>query len=463
MTGDVSLRLRAAAEIELRRRRERAELESRYDWYGEECGCGLPVGTCVKHHRARRNQRPPGTPGAPDPASDWYVCLFEAGRGSGKTRSGAEFVRWKVESGAWKHVALVNETVKDVRDVMIEGPGGLLDIAPPWCRPIYEPSKARVTWPNGAVATIYSAEQPGLLRGPQFHGAWMDELPKWRKFQQETWDMLQFGMRLGARPQIFVSTTPRPTPTYKAIRSAKTTVLLRATTYENRAHLASTFFDNVTAGYEGTRLGRQELNAELLEDTPGALWTTDMLDKPRVSAVPMGVQLVRVAVGVDPGAGSNDPESGAETGIVVAARGSDGHGYVLEDATIKGTPDDWARAAVDAYNRHRADVLAAEINNGGDMVLAVIASVNPSIPTKKLWASRGKVTRAEPISRLAEQSRIHHVGLFTQLETQLTNWVPGDKSPDRLDAYVWALTEVMLETRASGHVATGGSRPRLQA
>ena len=454
---------RAAAELELRAREERRRLDSRFDWYGEPCSCGLALGACRHHHRARENQRPPGYPGAASDDASWYVCLIEAGRGFGKTRCGAEWVRSKAEAFPGCHIALVNETVKDVRDVMIEGPGGLIDIAPPWCQPLYEPSKARVTWPNGSVATIYSAEQPGLLRGPQFHFAWLDELPKWRRAQQETWDMLQFGMRLGDRPQILISTTPKPTETYKKIRSDKRTVRLGGSTYDNRAQLAETFFENVTTDYAGTRLGRQELFAELLEDTPGALWTTDMIDGPRVVTLPPMVRLIRVAVGVDPGAGSSDPESGAETGIVVAARGSDGHGYVLDDLSVKGSPDEWAEAAVAGYETHKADVLAAEINNGGDMVLAVIASANPTVPTKKLWASRGKVTRAEPVARLYEQGKIHHVGSFPVLETQMTGWIPGEKSPDRMDALVWALTEVMLEgKKSSGKIAVGGERPAFQ-
>jgi phage terminase large subunit-like protein len=460
---------RARAMLALRERERRRRLGPKYDWYGDECVCGVPLGECREHHRARPEQRPAGFPRATSGRTDWDVVLFESGRGWGKTRAGAEFVRHQVERGAWGHVALINETVKDVRDVMIEGPGGLLDIAPPWFRPIYEPSKARVTWPNGAYATIFSAEQPGLLRGPQFHGGWLDEIAKWKHAQQETWDMFSFGLRLGAHPQAIITTTPRPTPTYKKIRAHARTVRSGGSTYENRAHLASTFFDKVTSDYANTRLGRQELEAQLLEDVPGALWTHEIIERSRrPGGVPYPHTLKRVVVGVDPAAGSNDPESGAETGIVVAGLASDDQCYVLEDASVKGSPEEWARAVLSAYERHAADRIVAEKNNGGDMVAHVITSApgGRNAPVALVWATRGSELRAEPVALLYESDRIHHVGRLDALEDQMTGYVPGlpkKQQPnriDRLDALVWCCSELMLGAGPqTGQCVTGGDRP----
>ena len=379
---------------------------------------------------ARPNQVPP--PG------DWRTWLVLAGRGFGKTRTGAEWVREQVEQGQCSRMALVAPTAADARDVMVEGESGILAISPPWFRPLYEPSKRRLTWPNGAIATTYSADEPDRLRGPQHDGAWADELAAWK--YSETWDMLMFGLRLGADPRAVVTTTPKPVRLIRELLAAATTVVTRGSTYENADNLAPAFFEKIISKYEGTRLGRQELHAEVLDDVPGALWARKMLDDLRRLAAP---DLVRVVVAVDPAVTSE--EGSDETGIVVAGKGADGHGYVLEDLSGRFSPDAWARRAVDAYQERQADRVIAEVNNGGDLVETIVRTVDARVSYKGVHASRGKQTRAEPVAALYEQGRIHHVGSLEDLEDQMCTWLPGMKSPDRMDALVWALTELMLD------------------
>lgn len=374
------------------------------------------------------------------PDGDWLVWLLLAGRGFGKTRTGAEWVRAEVESGRRGQLALIAPTAADVRDVMIEGESGLLRISPPWFRPEYQPSKRRVVWPNGATATTYSAEDPDQLRGPNIDGAWCDELAAW-KYAQEAWDMLMFTLRSGVDPRAVVTTTPRPTKIVRELVASQTTHVTHGRTYDNAANLAPSFLHSITARYAGTRLGRQELDAEILTDTPGALWKREQIDELRVTQAP---SLRRIVVAVDPEASSD--EGAAETGIIVAGLGEDGHGYVLDDRSLRGTPDQWARAAVTAYHTWEADRLCAEVNNGGEMVEHTIRTVDRHIAYKTLHASRGKTARAEPIAALYEQHRVHHVGFFGELEDQLCTWVAGATSPDRLDALVWALTELLLQT-----------------
>jgi phage terminase large subunit-like protein len=330
----------------------------------------------------------------------------------------------------------VAETAADVRDVVVEGESGILACAPPWCRPIYQPTKRRLTWPNGTIATTYSGDAPEQLRGPQHHHAWCDEVAKWR-YAQEAWDNLELGLRLGQHPQVVATTTPRPIPLLRQLLADRGTVVTRGSTYENTVNLASTFKDRVLSRYEGTRLGRQELYAELLEDTPGALWTRLLLEQTRVRQVPT---LRRIVIGLDPG---------NEAGILVAGLGDDGHGYVLEDLSLSGSPATWAGQAIAAYHKYRANVIVAEANHGGDMVLTTIATQDAKVAARKVWASQGKYARAEPVSALYEKGLVHHVGLFAALEDQLCNWVPGEglPSPNELDALVWALTDLMLGTR----------------
>ena len=335
---------------------------------------------------------------------------------------------------------MVARTAADTRDVMVEGESGVLAISPPDFVPVYVSSARRLTWPNGSQATLYSAEEPDLLRGPQHHYAWADELASWKR--PETWDMLMFGLRLGAHPQVVVTTTPRPVRLVKELVADPTCITVRGSTYENRANLAPSFFSQIVTKYEGTRLGRQELMAEILDDNPGALWTRDLIERTRVTHAP---HLVRIAVGVDPEASSG--ESSAETGIIVAGLGIDGHGYILDDATIRGTPFEWGSQAVAAYHRHQADRMVGEVNNGGDMVGYVIQSIDPTVAFTAVHASRSKQARAEPVSALYERGLVHHVGAFPELEDQLCEFVPasGHASPDRLDALVWAITALMLE------------------
>jgi len=382
---------------------------------------------------ARPNQLPP--------QGDWRVWLLLAGRGFGKSRTGAEWVREQVESGRSRRIALVAPTAADVRDVMIEGESGLLAICPPWNMPVYESSKRRLTWPNGAIATTYSAEEPDRLRGPQHDAAWCDEVAAWR--YPETWDMLMFGLRLGVDPRCVVTTTPKPIPIIRNLLKSPTTAITRGSTYENRANLAEAFFEQIVAQYEGTRLGRQELYAEVLDDVEGALWTRALIDQHRVKVAP---ELKRIVVAIDPAITASDDSD--ETGIVVAGLGVDNHGYALDDLSLRASPDGWARRAVEAYHARKADRIVAEVNQGGDMVEYTIRTVDPRASIKKVHAARGKQTRAEPIVALYEQGRIHHVGVLPQLEEQMCNWVPGMDSPDRMDAAVWAFTELMLGQRS---------------
>lgn len=372
------------------------------------------------------------------PDSDWYIWLLLSGRGFGKTRTGAELVcKWAKD---FSPIALIGQTKADVRDTMVEvGDSSILKISPPWFRPVYEPSKRRLTWPNGTLGIVYSGDEPDQLRGPQHAKAFVDELSKFR-YPQETWDNLMMGLRIGAKPQVVVTTTPRPIPIIKSLVKDKQAVVTRGHTLENKANLATSTLKYILAKYEGTRLGRQELAGEILEDNPNALWKRDQIELLRVREAP---EMKRVVVAIDPQAANT--EDSAETGIIVAGLGMDGHGYILADATVKGSPDMWGKAAITAFHMLRADRIIGEVNNGGDMVEYVIRSIESNVPFKSVHASRGKIIRAEPVSALCEQGKIHHVGTFPDLEDQLCEWVPGEKSPDRLDALVWAITELMLD------------------
>jgi phage terminase large subunit-like protein len=383
------------------------------------------------------------------PPGNWQFWVLLAGRGFGKTRTGAEWIRESVEHRGCRRIALVARTAADCRDVMVEGESGILAISPPWFKPKYEPSKRRLTWPNGAIATTYSADEPDLLRGPQHDGAWCDELASWR--YAEAWDNLMFGLRLGNDPRCVVTTTPKPVKLLRDVLNNPAAVITRGSTYENRANLAPAFFNQIVSKYEKTRIGLQELFAVLLDDAPGALWKRQQIEDLRVTSHPA---LKRIVVAIDPPASSE--EGSNEAGIVVAGLGENKHGYVLDDLSLIAKPKQWADQAIAGFNKYEADRIIAEKNNGGDLVESNIRAVDPDVPVKLVWASRGKQTRAEPIASLYERGLVHHVGMFGDLETQMCNWEPGtSESPDRLDALVWALTELMLPDKSGAKAARG--------
>lgn len=342
-------------------------------------------------------------------------------------------------------------TAADARDVIVEGNSGILSVHPEHERPLYEPSKRRITWPSGAIATCYNASEPDQLRGPQHHYAVVDELAKF-PHAQDLWDQLQFGLRLGSKPQAVIATTPRPIPIIKRLMADAGTILTRGRTLDNRSNLAAGAVDALIERYSGTRLGRQELEGEIVDDVPGALWTRAMIDATRVRDAPA---MSRVVVAIDP-SGTDGSDDGDDVGIVVAGRGVDGRGYVLADSTCKLSPEGWARLAITAYHRWQADRIVAERNFGGAMVGAVIRAADASVPYKEVVASRGKSARAEPVSALYEQGRISHVAqpgveslstLEDEMVLMASSGFMGEGSPNRVDALVWALTEVML-----GHI-----------
>lgn len=393
---------------------------------------------------ARRNQLQPGSPGAADPRNDWLVWLLLAGRGFGKTRTGGETVREWVSAGA-RRIHLVGPTASDVRNVMILGESGLMNWFPPNERPRYEPSKHLITFHTGAVAETFSADEPDRLRGPQCSHFWADELAAWR-FLQDAWDNLMFGWRKSDTPKGFISTTPKPLKLLREIIADPSTVTTRASSYENRDNLSPRWFENIIRKYEGTRLGRQELMAEILDDVPGALWTQQIIDAARIKLADVRwEQVIRIVVAIDP-AVSNKPESD-ETGIIVAGLTRSNHVLVFDDLSCKESPLGWASIAVTAYHSKRADRIVGEVNNGGDLVESNIRAVAPDVAFRAVRASRGKAVRAEPVAALYEQGRVHHVGLLPELEQQMTGWSPqsGEKSPDRMDALVWAVTELVVD------------------
>jgi phage terminase large subunit-like protein len=379
------------------------------------------------------------------PSGDWLTWLVLAGRGFGKTRCGAEWIREEVCANRARRIALVAETQKDLEEVMVFGESGILSVFPPDQRPKVTRKPIRIEFHNGAIAYGYNATEPDQLRGPQFDCAWGDEFAKWR-YARETWDQLQFGLRLGAHPRQVITTTPRPIPVLKEILAAPTTVVSRGVTADNSANLAKSFLTSITTKYAGTRLGRQELSAEILDDIPDALWTRAAIDRDRRAASDIP-QLKRIVVAIDPAAKTNEtPEEGAATGIIVAGVGEDNRAYVIDDQTMRGSPNAWARMAVACFDRYAADCIVGETNNGGEMVEATIRAVRPTIPFREVHASRGKWTRAEPIAALYEQGRVSHVGTFAALEDEMVYFGPnglvGGASPDRVDALVWALTEL---------------------
>jgi predicted phage terminase large subunit-like protein len=424
-----------------------------------------------------------GRPNQQEPPGNWSVWLAMAGRGFGKTRMGSEWVRSMMcgssplTGGRVRHMALVAETAADARDVMVQSQGGILKCHPPEFRPVYKPSLRKLEWPNGAVAHTYSADDPEQLRGPEHEAAWSDELAKWQ-YAQETWDMLQFGLRVGDNPRQLVTTTPRPIPVVRELLENKDTFVTRGSTYDNYHNLSAKFLAKMKEKYEGTRLGRQELHAEVLDDVPGAMWTRRMLEM-RSASNPKGAGMTkseglpdmrRVVVGVDPSGthgeidmrrkeargGDHEFEVGDDVGIVCAGLGDDGMIYVLDDATINLGPEGWARRVVDTYRRHDADMIVGEANFGGAMVEHTIRTIDKRVPYRPVHASRGKAVRAEPVAALYEQGRVRHVGSMAKLEDQMIYMTQrgyeGAGSPDRLDAMVWAITDLVFGKSARGGV-----------
>lgn len=398
------------------------------------------------------------------PVGKWRVWVPLVGRGWGKTRTASETVRHWVEQGGKKRIALVNDTDRDTRGVNVEGPDGIVAVCPPWDKPTYQPSKCQVVWweggtPNGepasksvrAVALLYSAEAPEQLRGPQHDGALCDELAKWKNLRKAdpqgdtAWSNLLFGLRMGDNPQVIVPTTPRPVPTLKDLLRRPGVVVTRGRLADNRANVATDWYDDILARYSGTRLGRQEIDGELLEDTEGAMWTLLAIEATRVQAAP---PLIRVVIGVDP------PGSTAECGIIAAGLAGNGHVYILNDHSRAGKPEEWGAAIVAAYDQWQADAVVAETNFGGEMVAATVRAAagnarllgvrsTANINIRTVTATRGKQTRAEPVSALYGQNRVHHVGSFAAVEDQMSTWVPGLPSPDRMDALVWSVTDLL--------------------
>ena len=388
------------------------------------------------------------------PEGKWRSWLVLGGRGAGKTRAGAEWVRSQVEGarpfdkGKASRIALLGETYDQVREVMVTGDSGILACSPPDRRPEWRASERKLVWPNGAEAQFFSAHDPDGLRGPQFDAAWADEFAKWKK-AQATWDMLQFALRLGSDPRVCVTTTPRNVPVLRDLMALKSTVTTQAATEANRANLAKSFLAEVRERYAGTRLGRQELDGVLVADTEGAWWTGEMLDRARCLSVP---PLDRVVVAVDPAVSSGSKADAC--GIIVAGAQVQGppedwRAYILADCTIKGVgPVGWACAAIAAMDAHGAEKLIAEVNQGGQLVEEVIRQVDPLVPYKGVHATRGKVVRAEPVAALYEQGRVRHVEGLSDLEDQMSlmtsRGYEGEGSPDRVDALVWAVHELLI-------------------
>ena len=400
---------------------------------------------------ARDDQLPPERP-------DWSTWLMIGGRGAGKTRAGAEWVRAAamghplIGRPACGRIALVGETLADVRDVMIEGVSGLLAVSPAAERPAWTPTRRRLVWPNGAIGQVFSAEEPDSLRGPQFDAAWCDEIGKWRH-AAETWDMLRFGLRLGARPRCMATTTPRPTPLIRRLLGDGETHVSRARTRDNAFNLAPAFLSAMSRAYGGTRLGRQELDGEMVEERADALWTRGMLEGLRERGHP---PLARMCVAVDPPASSGRHSDAC--GLVAAGITPEGVVHVLEDATIaRMRPDQWAARAAALYARWQADSVVVEVNQGGEMAEAVLRQADAALPVNAVRATRGKYLRAEPVAALYARGLVRHVGAFPELEDEMCDFGPGGlssgRSPDRLDALVWAVTWLALRP---------GGRPRVR-
>ena len=392
----------------------------------------------------------------PPDAADWRSWLILGGRGAGKTRAGAEWVKaqalgdWTDDGAHAERIAIIGPTLDQARAVMIEGKSGLLGIHMEGERPRYEPSKRLLTWPNGAIAQVFSADEPESLRGPQFDAAWCDEIAKWRH-AEAAWEMLAFALRLGTQPRAVITTTPRPVPILKTLLADTSTAVSRSATFDNKAHLAKSFLADVKDRYGGTRLGRQELDGELIEDDPDALFRRALIERGRAREVP---EMKRIVIAVDPPAGHG--KSSNACGIVCVGLGFDGLAYVLDDHSLKpAKPLQWAERVVALYHARAACRVVAEVNQGGAMVEQVLREVDGTLSFRAVHATRGKRARAEPVAALYEQGRVRHAGVFPELEDEMCSALrEGAKSPDRMDALVWAVSDLLLRRQAEPRVRT---------
>lgn len=397
---------------------------------------------------ARKKQLPP--PG------EWFAWHLRAGRGFGKTRTGAEWVRWKIERDGCGRGGLVAPTAADARDVMVEGPSGIMAVCPPWNRPLYEPSKRRITWPNGAQCGVFSAEEPDRLRGPQHEFVWGDELAAWDRLQ-DTWDMLEFGLRQSLNPQVLVTSTPRGLKFLRELEADPETVTTTGTTYENAGNLAARFLNRIKKKYEGTRLGLQEISAKILDDNPSSLWKRPFIEAKRMGLgefLKSGLEMLQIVVALDPATTST--KNSDDAGIIAAGSGMcpcngqpELHGFVFEDATDIYTPNETCEKVLEIYRRRLANCVIGETNQGGDWIESLFR-MHPGardLPYKGIHAKDGKRLRAEPVVSLYEQGRVHHVGIFAKLEDQMCDWNPKESvdSPDDIDALVHALTHLMID------------------
>lgn len=400
-----------------------------------------------------------------DREEPWVIWMILAGRGWGKTRTGSETCHRWVADARRKHqkirIALIAETKRDAREVIALGESGIIATAPPWDLPKYEPSKGLITWPSGSQAFLYSGEEPDQLRGPQFHKAWVDE---WAKYQYpvETMDNLEMALRLGDQPQMVITTTPRPLPMLKEKLIDPDVILTKGHTNENRANLAKSYIKRVIKKYEGTRIGRQELNAEILDDVEGGLWTRQLIEDNRISRNARLPEMVRIAIAIDPATTNRSPETEGskasnETGMIAGGKGTDGNVYIFHDLSGRFSPKTWASRAVRHYDKWEADAIVAERNNGGDLVESNIRTVDDRVHIRTVWASRGKHVRAEPVASKHEQGKIKFVGQFPELEDQLIFYTPegyeGVGSPDRGDAFVWLVWYLLLGAKSGDYDA----------
>jgi phage terminase large subunit-like protein len=381
-----------------------------------------------------------------EPEGDWKIWLYLAGRGAGKTRTAAEWLAWQAIENPETRWAIIAPTFSDARDTCAEGESGILNILRRYkMLKNYNRSIGEIELMNGSRIKLFSADEPDRFRGPQHHGAWCDELAAYR--YEDAWHQLQFGLRLGNHPRVVITTTPRPTPLIRqlAARTDGSVAITKGSTFDNAKNLAPSALLELQARYNGTRLGRQELYGEILEDQEGALWTRGLIDRNRVDKHP---PLSRIVVSIDPAV--TNTEASDETGIIVAGCDAGGHGYVLYDGSIKGSPLDWAQKAVALFDEYKADALLVEVNQGGDMVSAVLKQVRITLPIREIRAHVGKKLRAEPVAAMYEQGRVHHVGMYPQLEDQMTNWTPAEaSSPDRLDAMVQAFSDLLGKSSVS--------------